>query len=254
MAEKVPNTMAAASDGEEQTGPEQLPSARSEPVDEGQQRGVPSLDLNLWQHKAPIAITFSVLVVTSGILPIALYLGLVNTGIESTIAIPAAIFGAPSLLTLLKRSYSLLRPNSTTRPISAKWYHLDFFHINFLMYFTVITGVMVTSTILAEDYLLTALRLFSMPLSIIILSTCLQTSSIRLAIAVIQNNTLRYPCRVSSMGMGDIVRGASYTIVEDIVAVDRKQGTVYRQRWDARYKASKEIRSLLRWSDAVWGR
>jgi len=98
------------------------------------------------------------------------------------------------------------------------------------MYFTLITGMMVTSTILAEDHPQTALRLFSMPLSIIILSTRLQTAFIRLAIAVIQNNTLRYPCRVSSIGRGDIVRGASYTIVEDIVAVDGEQGAVYRQR------------------------
>lgn len=77
--------MAAASGREEQTGLEQLSGARPEAVDGGQQRGIPSLDLNLWQHKAPIAITFSVLIMTSGILPIALYLGLVHAGIESTI-------------------------------------------------------------------------------------------------------------------------------------------------------------------------
>lgn len=121
------------------------------------------------------------------------------------------------------------------------------------MNFTLITGMLVTSNVLAEDQPLIALRLFSMPLSIIILSTCLQTTLTRLTMAVTRNDALRYPCRVSSMGRGDVVRGASYTIVEDIVAVDGKQGTMFRKRWDARYTASKEIRSLLRWSDAVWG-
>ena len=49
------------------------------------------------------------------------------------------------------------------------------------------------------------------------------------------------------------MRPACYTIAEDIVAVDGKQGDVFRAIWNARYEASPPFRHLLAQMDILWG-
>ena len=50
-----------------------------------------------------------------------------------------------------------------------------------------------------------------------------------------------------------MIRPASYTIAEDVVAVDGKQGDVFRAVWNARYEASPPFRQLLAEMDLLWG-
>lgn len=44
-----------------------------------------------------------------------------------------------------------------------------------------------------------------------------------------------------------------YVIVEDVVAVDAKQGDVFRAQWNARYESSAPFRTLLARLDWMWG-
>lgn len=55
------------------------------------------------------------------------------------------------------------------------------------------------------------------------------------------------------MARGDKFRPACYTIAEDVVAVDAKQGDVFRAVWNARYEASPPFRQLLARMDWLWG-
>ena len=49
------------------------------------------------------------------------------------------------------------------------------------------------------------------------------------------------------------MRPAVYTIAEDVVAVDGKQGDIFRAAFNARYEASPEFRQLLAHMDLLWG-
>ena len=64
---------------------------------------------------------------------------------------------------------------------------------------------------------------------------------------------MRVPFRISSLARGDLARPACYTIAEDIVAVDGKQGDVFRAVWNERYEASPPFRQLLARMDILWG-
>lgn len=84
---------------------------------------------------------------------------------------------------------------------------------------------------------------------------------------------VRVPCRISSYGpdsnpgpdldrdlsgwssssSSSKFRPACYTIVEDVVSVDGKQGSAFRLQWARRWESSPEFRSLLGWLDTIWG-
>lgn len=64
---------------------------------------------------------------------------------------------------------------------------------------------------------------------------------------------LRAPIRFSSIARGDPLRPAVYVIVEDVVAVDGRQGDVFRAQWNARYESSAPVRMLLARLDVFWG-
>ena len=64
---------------------------------------------------------------------------------------------------------------------------------------------------------------------------------------------LRTPVRLSSLASGEQARPGLFTIVEDVVAVDGGQGDTFRELWDARYKKSEEMRSLLANLSWIWG-
>lgn len=64
---------------------------------------------------------------------------------------------------------------------------------------------------------------------------------------------LRYPFRFSSLLKGDTVRPATYTIVEDVVAVDGKQGTAYRASLNQAYEFRQPVRSIFHRLDLLWG-
>lgn len=64
---------------------------------------------------------------------------------------------------------------------------------------------------------------------------------------------LRYPFRFSSLRKGERIRPAIYTIIEDIVAVDGKQGTAYRVSLNQAYEGRPVLRMILKRLDLLWG-
>lgn len=64
---------------------------------------------------------------------------------------------------------------------------------------------------------------------------------------------LRLPFRVSSLPPGQLLPPLTYTITEDIVAVDGGGGLAFRQAWRHRYEASRVMRRLCRVTAVVWG-
>ena len=62
----------------------------------------------------------------------------------------------------------------------------------------------------------------------------------------------KIPFKMSSLDKGDPIRPFTYTIVEDVIAVDTGQGRAYREAINMRYQASHRFRELLRRVDLLW--
>ena len=210
---------------------------------------IPRIDLNLWDHKKALFIPAFAIIMTSGVLPLAGYIILhyatnIKTAIIVTILV--AIFGVSSLSALIMRTWSLSRRSSTCRPLgsTSRW-TLDYFGWNFLGGFIALSIVIAIGLVLSP----TNLRILSMPLSLLLVQVCLQL----VVFVPLRIMRVRAPFRFSSLEKGEPMRPACYTIAEDIVAVDGKQGDVFRAVWNARYEASPPFRHLLAQMDILWG-
>lgn len=94
-----------------------------------------------------------------------------------------------------------------------------------------------------------SVRLASLPLPFLMLQISIQLAYA--AVMIQMRGT--YPFRVSSMNKGDLIRPGTYTIVEDVTAVDGGQGREFRELLNARYHCSQPIQDLFRRLDWVWG-
>jgi hypothetical protein len=63
----------------------------------------------------------------------------------------------------------------------------------------------------------------------------------------------KIPFRLSSLPAGHTAHPATFTIIEDVVAVDGGGGVAYREALMARYDASPLFRRMLNRLDAFWG-
>ncbi|KAL4877343.1 hypothetical protein BJY04DRAFT_230640 [Aspergillus karnatakaensis] len=217
---------------------------------------VTRIPLDLGQYRVAIAITAACIFTGAGLLPEILYLILLKVaGLEPWIVftILASAIGVFSVLTLLRRTWALVRSDSTCRPTGSKRHHLDYFQWNFFTGFCYIAALMIAaiSTSRREDDSVadTSTRLISLPVPMLVL----QVSSQLLCACVMNRMHARYPFRVSSMDRTALVRPGVYTIVEDVLAVDGGQGEEYRRLLDARYCSSRGIRVLLARLDLAWG-
>lgn len=64
---------------------------------------------------------------------------------------------------------------------------------------------------------------------------------------------VRVPFRVSSLSANEPLPPGTFTLVEDIIAVDGHGGLEFRKEWRARYEASAIMRKLLRDLSLFWG-
>lgn len=83
---------------------------------------LPRIAYDLRDHQLGIIISWSIIFVTGGVLPIVLYFALryaAKLELSTTLAVTSALFGVFSLYSLVKRSWLLLKKNSTCRPIGA---------------------------------------------------------------------------------------------------------------------------------------
>ncbi|PKX90358.1 uncharacterized protein P174DRAFT_454419 [Aspergillus novofumigatus IBT 16806] len=164
-------------------------------------------------------------------------------------AIIASILGAGSVLALVRRTWRLVRPNSTCRPSRTARYQLDYFQWNFLFGFVYIAALLAVAVAIAHTLDNTAVLLVSLPLPLL----AFQISSQLVLGSMLVWLRAKYPFRVSSMAKGALVRPGVYTIIEDVVAVDGGQGVHFRQLLDARYDSSKALQALLQRMGWAWG-
>ena len=103
---------------------------------------VPTIHFDLREHKRAIAVTWTILFLSSALIPVVLYFALrygaqlelhigellsynFKFGLLSrsaVLAVTTAIFGVVSLFSLFKRTWSLVKPNSTCRPLGGtRW-------------------------------------------------------------------------------------------------------------------------------------
>ena len=207
------------------------------------------IPLNLRAHKGIIAFHVSLIFLTSCLIPLAVYYPLFyKTSVKPQIifAIVTPIFGVVSLYSLIMRTIRLLSPTSRYLPLGqkSKW-GLDYFDWNFIGGFIAVS-VIISIGISRKP---SNIRIVSLPLPILLLQVCLQM----VALIPLRAMNVRAPFRFSSIGKGEPLKPASYVIAEDIVAVDAKQGDVFRAQFKARYESSPPIRTLLARLDLLWG-
>ncbi len=207
------------------------------------------IPINLRAKKFKIAIRCCILIFTSGILPIAGYFALryaTTLKVTYILSIFTPIFGVVSFCSFIIPTISLASTSSTCRPLgSTRRWALDYFNWNFAL------GIVYISNIIAIGIAQTPsnVKIVSLPLSILLLQVCAQMVLLIPARAL----HLRTPFRISSCAKGKPVRPAVYMIAENVVAVDAKQGDIFRAACNARYESSPEFRRLLSQLDFLWG-
>ena len=216
---------------------------------------IPRFPVNLRAHKGILAIHWGVLIFVSSVLPLAGYFSLryaTTMKVQHILSIFTPIFGAVSLYSFIMRTVRLARPTSTCRPLGVMpgygWgrsWALDYFDWNFALGFCVVTAVIAASIAKKPS----DVRIASLPLSVLLL----QVAGQMVLLIPLRAFGWRVPCRISSYTKGEKARPAVYTIIEDIVAVDGKQGTDFRRIFDERWHASPEFRRLLEQMDILWG-
>jgi len=207
---------------------------------------IPRLPIDLSKHKLPIALYWAPIVLTSCILPIVGYSALhyaTSISIRIILSIFLSIMGGVSLLAFLIRAWALWRTDSDCRPLGqqSRW-AFDYFFWNFIFMFCILTAL-ITSGIITEN-----LQIVSLPLSLLIVwvSGQMVIAEVLLALHV------KVPFQISSLRKGDALRPGVYVIVEDVVAVDGKQGREWRIAWNNRYLSSPVFRDFFVLREQIW--
>ena len=217
-------------------------------VDPPQKQAIVRISLNPRAHKLPIAFQISTIFLTSCIIPLVLYYTLIyKTSLKPQIilAVVTPIFGVVSLFSLFLRTWRLLS-SSKYLPLGQKrrW-ALDYFDWNFMLGFTVVAVVIAVGISRKPSNV----RMVALALPILMLQICSQM----VLLVPLSAMHVRAPFRFSSIGKGELLKPAVYVIAEDVVAVDAKQGDVFRSQWKGRYESSQPFRNLLTQLDLLWG-
>ncbi|KAK3621728.1 hypothetical protein LTR56_022620 [Elasticomyces elasticus] len=181
---------------------------------------LPRIDFDLREHKLSIAVTWTVLFLSSGALPVILYFALrYGTKLELDTGMKAS---KPNVVRQLIKD-STGDPHCDTRSREP--------------------GIFAHKKLGSAEEELGVSTDEWLPLG------CAQ---LLLAAALVYTRTAA-PVTISSVSKGQPVRSGVYAITEDIVAVDGGQGRAFRQQLEARYLASRTIRGLFHRLDLVWG-
>lgn len=210
--------------------------------------GLPRLSYNLWDHKTKLFTVTALLVIEASLLPVGLYYGLwYGTTLQHGIlfAIITAFFGLVTGVEFAHRSWRLVCPPDTYRPLGGSRWFFDYTHYTLSFGYTYMTAILIGGSIPNEPIV----RVLAMPVPLLIL----QLGAQLVFSGVMYSMGVRARFRVSSVAPGERVLPAVYTFVEDVVAVDGGAGKTYRMRLRERFDASPMFRSMIVRLNWLWG-
>ncbi|KAF7794958.1 hypothetical protein EIP86_006101 [Pleurotus ostreatoroseus] len=201
------------------------------------------------QKERYIAVFFTLLFVETCILPLILFYSLqwgAHLSTTKNLAIITSLVGTVSGLKVTQRTWQLLfkSGHNSRRPIGAGRWGLDTTHI----LISVALGAFFIPLIIGSSLTPASVPTVAMALPCLMLVFC-----IPFLISGIWDRQIRLPIRVSSLPPREPLPPLTYTIVEDVVAVDGGGGLEFRQAWRHRYESSRVMRHLLRILSIWWG-
>jgi len=203
----------------------------------------PALPFDIAHHKLSVSI-FTVLVIAECcIVPLALYYALkYGTNMRSGIyfAIITSLFGFVTGYEFGIRAWRLVRPSDEYRPLfgSPRFWGFDSTHFVLTFPFTVMLIILIIFSI--PHYPSVQALALPMPVGMIVTGLMFVVNGL----AVQRRWKLRY-FRLSSHVKNSICPPFTFTLLEDICAVDGKGGKKFRTAALARYHASPRFRALL---------
>ncbi|CAG8905868.1 unnamed protein product [Penicillium egyptiacum] len=205
------------------------------------------LNYSLAKRKLRILIFWLLVFLDSVVFPIGLYYLLTYTTTWSATTIftvlTVTLFGT-FVTESLQRSWDLWRKESSCRVPNAGRYYFDFTHWNVLVSWVIIIAELVVGTIPEPPWM----RMLAMPVPSLFFIFALEMLIME-ALYVFEKPA---PFRISSIPSGNPMRPAIYPLLEDIIAVDGKGGTRFRDRLDQRYKSSPPFRGMLHRVTMLW--
>lgn len=229
----------------------------------------PSLNYTLKGRKRWILIFWTLIIVDSIGIPLAVYFGLwygVGPGLcpppeptashgradcnaatlnaNAVFSISTACLGGVSIFEYFYRFWKLWKKGSKCRVIGARRSYLDWFHWNFSIAWVFIMVELIVGTI--PDW--PPIRLLAMPASSLLFWFAFQL----LVEDTLRIMGYRQPIRISSVHKGAHFRPGIYSIIEDVIAVDGSGGTEFRTRMNTRYEQSHYFRQMLHRMTLFW--
>ena len=214
------------------------------PVESDESLAIP---LNLRDHKASIAIFWSVMVCSNSAVPLALYFGMryhTSLSLDIIISITTAITGVPPLWSWFWRSCKQVT-NENLRPVGVRnrW-AFDTLGWNLHVGVAYLSALLVCACTFPPY-----VRLFSLMLPLIMVQVCLQL----LLVEICYKFGWRTPFRISSVPAGSAFPPGVVVVAEDACAVDGRLGRDFRRALHRRIAVSRPINHAVRCLDWLWG-
>jgi len=153
-----------------------------------------------------------------------------NIGISSSALGLSSCFDAPF------RFYKLMRERKVYGPLGDDvWYHADFTMWTYqfcLTFFAIPLIIAPTVNPVLVRFFLMAFPMLVLPFGLVLLLTLVWPGG-------------RAPFRLSSDAKGEVIKPGMFYIIEDIAAVDFREGRAYRRAIHVRYAASPLFRRLM---------
>ncbi|KAI0798018.1 hypothetical protein C8Q75DRAFT_801916 [Abortiporus biennis] len=196
-----------------------------------------------------ISIFFSLIFIETCILPLILFYSLrwgAHLSTTKNLAIITSLVGTISGAKVGQRCYYLWfrTGHESRRPIGSGRWGVDFFQI---LLSTGLTAFFIP-LIIGSSLSPASVPTVAMALPCFMLTVC-----IPMLISGLFPRHFRLPVRISSFQPYYLLPPLTYTIVEDVIAVDGGGGLEFRQAWRHRYEESRVMRKLLRDIALMWG-
>jgi hypothetical protein len=166
---------------------------------------------------------------------------------STVFAIITSVFGFVSGYEYGCRVWLLLLPRDDYRPLfsARRFWGFDGLHWILTIPYTVLTGILIGGSIPGEPLV----RVLAMPMAVgnIIMGFMFIISGIAV------HRKMKLPFRMSSHVKGSVCPPITYTIIEDVIAVDAGAGKVYRAALLQRYNGSPRFRKMLIQLVWFWG-